>query len=57
MKQDKPRIAVVGSSNMDLVVKSTRIPAVGETILGEDFIMTPGGKGAKWPAPVFHNPL
>ena len=31
---------------MDLVVKSPRIPAVGETVLGEDFIMTPGGKGA-----------
>ena len=31
---------------MDLVVKSPRIPAMGETILGEDFIMTPGGKGA-----------
>lgn len=31
---------------MDLVVKSARIPAVGETILGGDFIMTPGGKGA-----------
>ncbi len=31
---------------MDLVVKSPRIPAVGETILGEDFIMIPGGKGA-----------
>ncbi len=31
---------------MDLVVKAPRIPAVGETILGEDFIMTPGGKGA-----------
>ena len=31
---------------MDLVVKSPRIPVVGETILGEDFIMTPGGKGA-----------
>ncbi len=37
---------MVGSSNMDLVVKSPRIPAVGETILGGDFIMTPGGKGA-----------
>lgn len=46
MKKDAPQIAVVGSSNMDLVVKSTRIPAVGETILGGDFIMTPGGKGA-----------
>ena len=31
---------------MDLVVKSPRIPAVGETILGGDFIMIPGGKGA-----------
>jgi ribokinase len=31
---------------MDLVVTSARIPSVGETILGEDFIMTPGGKGA-----------
>jgi len=41
-----PKIVVAGSSNMDLVVKSSRIPAVGETILGEDFIMTPGGKGA-----------
>ncbi len=46
MKRDTPKIAVVGSSNMDLVVKSKRIPAVGETILGEDFIMVPGGKGA-----------
>jgi ribokinase len=31
---------------MDLVVKAPRIPAVGETILGGDFLMTPGGKGA-----------
>jgi ribokinase len=43
---NKPKIVVVGSSNMDLVVKSPRIPAKGETILGGDFIMTPGGKGA-----------
>ena len=46
MEKDTPKIAVVGSSNMDLVVKSNRIPAVGETILGGDFIMVPGGKGA-----------
>ncbi len=44
--QDIPKIVVVGSSNMDLVVKAPRIPAVGETILGGDFMMTPGGKGA-----------
>jgi len=37
---------VVGSSNMDLVVKSPRIPVPGETILGGDFFMVPGGKGA-----------
>ena len=39
-------IVVVGSSNMDLVVKTPRIPARGETILGGDFLMIPGGKGA-----------
>jgi ribokinase len=46
VEQNKARIVVVGSSNVDLVVKAPRIPAVGETILGGDFIMTPGGKGA-----------
>ena len=46
MGQNRAKIVVVGSSNMDLVVKSPRIPAKGETILGGDFIMTPGGKGA-----------
>ena len=45
MKLGKP-VTVVGSANMDLVVKSPRIPAIGETILGDDFFMLPGGKGA-----------
>lgn len=40
------KIIVVGSSNMDMVVKSTHIPAPGETVLGGDFLMNPGGKGA-----------
>jgi ribokinase len=31
---------------MDLVVRSPRIPVPGETILGGDFLMVPGGKGA-----------
>jgi len=44
--QEDAKVVVVGSSNMDLVVKSARIPAVGETILGGDFLMAPGGKGA-----------
>ena len=46
MNQEQAKVVVVGSSNMDLVVKSERIPSVGETILGGDFIMVPGGKGA-----------
>ena len=44
--QEDAKVVVVGSSNMDLVVQSSRIPAVGETILGGDFLMVPGGKGA-----------
>lgn len=39
-------IVVVGSINMDLVVRSPRHPEPGETILGTDFQTFPGGKGA-----------
>ena len=46
MANDKPKITVVGSCNMDLVVRSARIPVVGETIMGNDFMTNPGGKGA-----------
>lgn len=42
----KARIVVVGSSNIDMVVKADRIPGAGETLLGGDFVMVPGGKGA-----------
>ncbi|MCC6730363.1 MAG: ribokinase [Chthonomonadales bacterium] len=44
--QRRARIAVIGSSNTDMVVKTERIPAPGETVLGGDFVMVPGGKGA-----------
>ena len=40
------KIIVLGSTNTDMVVKSARIPAPGETVLGGDFLMNPGGKGA-----------
>jgi ribokinase len=40
------RVAVVGSINMDLVVRAPRFPAGGETILGHGFGTIPGGKGA-----------
>ena len=42
----KPSIVVVGSTNTDMVVKTTRLPAPGETILGGNFLMNAGGKGA-----------
>ncbi len=42
----KARLVVVGSSNTDMVVKSERIPSGGETVLGGEFVMAPGGKGA-----------
>ncbi len=40
------KIIVIGSSNTDMVIKSAVLPAPGETVLGGDFIMNPGGKGA-----------
>jgi ribokinase len=39
-------IVVVGSINADLVTKVERIPHSGETVLGSDFQIHPGGKGA-----------
>src|SRR5882724_9989518 len=39
-------IVVVGSLNMDFVVAVDRLPMPGETVLGRDFQMIPGGKGA-----------
>ncbi|HWQ57068.1 MAG TPA: ribokinase [Bryobacteraceae bacterium] len=42
----KPAVVVVGSLNMDFVVRVDHLPAPGETVLGRDFQMIPGGKGA-----------
>ncbi len=38
-------VVVVGSVNMDLVAHASRLPAPGETLIGEAFAGTPGGKG------------
>lgn len=46
MKSNRPHIVVIGSANMDLVVKTERIPAPGETVLGGTFFQLAGGKGA-----------
>jgi ribokinase len=40
-----PRVVVAGSLNMDLIVRTPRRPATGETVLGDDFRALPGGKG------------
>lgn len=41
-----PKIVVVGSSNTDMVIQTSKFPAPGETIMGGHFFMNPGGKGA-----------
>lgn len=41
-----PRIAVLGSVNVDIVVRAARLPRPGETLHGESFALTLGGKGA-----------
>lgn len=40
------KIVVIGSSNTDLVIKTSRIPRPGETIIGGEFMINAGGKGA-----------
>lgn len=39
-------VVVFGSINMDLVVRTPRLPALAETITGHEFFTAPGGKGA-----------
>lgn len=41
-----PAVVVIGSANMDLVVRAPHVPHPGETVLGQDFRTIPGGKGA-----------
>ena len=45
-EENKKPIVVVGSLNMDLVVRTPRHPKVGETLIGSGFGTYPGGKGA-----------
>jgi ribokinase len=42
----RPRIAVIGSANVDLVTYTERFPKAGETIFGQKFSLGFGGKGA-----------
>lgn len=43
---EKNRILVIGSSNTDMTVRSAALPKPGETVLGGNFRMGSGGKGA-----------
>lgn len=40
------QIAVIGSVVIDLAVQTPRLPAIGETLLADNFKIGPGGKGA-----------
>ena len=40
------RVYVIGSINVDLVAFSPRHPRIGETVMGQDLHLLPGGKGA-----------
>jgi ribokinase len=42
----RPRIAVVGSANIDLTTFTSKFPKPGETIFGDSFLLGFGGKGA-----------
>ncbi len=42
----RPKVAVVGSVNLDLVARCDRLPGPGETVGGATFERVPGGKGA-----------
>lgn len=42
----KPKVCVLGSVNLDLVVQTTVLPKAGETIGGGSYKSMPGGKGA-----------
>jgi len=40
------KILIIGSTNTDMVIRTDRFPKPGETILGTEFFMNQGGKGA-----------
>ncbi len=42
----KPKIVVIGSSNVDMIMKMERLPKEGETITDAEYMQTFGGKGA-----------
>ena len=49
-----PVVGVVGSCNVDLVVRCADLPRPGETVVGEDVVRRSGGKGANQAAAAAH---
>ena len=46
MSPQQGHVFVAGSANLDFVVRATHVPAPGETVLGRELALHPGGKGA-----------
>ncbi len=46
MNEPSPNVVVVGAGNVDMVIRSERLPRPGETVVGTDFLTACGGKGA-----------
>jgi ribokinase len=46
MKQSSGTVLIAGSANVDFVARAAHVPGPGETVLGRDFAIFPGGKGA-----------
>ncbi len=42
----KPRVTVVGSFAVGMTLRTSKMPIFGETLIGSDFDMGPGGKGS-----------
>ena len=42
----KGKIVIIGSTNTDMTAFCDKMPKPGETVLGNEFVMGPGGKGA-----------
>jgi len=39
-------LLVIGSINIDLLIQTSNFPKIGETVIGENMVVSPGGKGA-----------
>lgn len=46
MTKSNVNVIVIGSTNTDMIVSTNRFPNPGETVIGKNFLMTQGGKGA-----------